>query len=530
MKNMNPIFSLKNFRSFGEDGADFELAPITILTGCNSAGKSSLVKALMLMSKEKTYSTNSFAGDRKQPDGILKVSSPDLVLGGFKDIIHRRDTSKELVFSYSMWSNYLNEEVTCKKVYGCRNGVRDDGKLKTLTIEKKDGTEIYRAFLDNTVLINNDGSESVAYFLNEYDGIQDLMDNIKGEYQTFLAVYGYLYYSFLEKKSSKRHPDSEAHKKILELQTKAHEQLVSAGLSVKEAEKYDEWIVFKWHNINHPLDKSVWDKEYEDSLSDEEKEALGLEKFYNCVIDEIFSPWFIKDSSYIDSSSNYISRVYNVKDTDKFSVLLFDLVNRSDTYVYNTSPFVNYWLKEFGIGDKLTVVGDNKGQGAEIYLHINEGNEEEQRLLADEGYGITQLASLLLQIDLIKNKHQYYDNDENVAYAPTFISVEEPEIHLHPKYQSKLAEMFVEAYQKFNIHFIIETHSEYLIRRLQVLVADKENTITPKDISLNYVEKDGNTGVSSNRKIEVCEDGYLDDTFGEGFFDEATKWSKKLIF
>ena len=49
---MNPIFSLKNFRSFGEDGADFELAPITVLTGCNSAGKSSLVKALMLMSKQ----------------------------------------------------------------------------------------------------------------------------------------------------------------------------------------------------------------------------------------------------------------------------------------------------------------------------------------------------------------------------------------------------------------------------------------------------------------------------------------------
>jgi AAA15 family ATPase/GTPase len=35
MKNTNPIFSLKNFRSFGEEGADFELAPITVLTGCN---------------------------------------------------------------------------------------------------------------------------------------------------------------------------------------------------------------------------------------------------------------------------------------------------------------------------------------------------------------------------------------------------------------------------------------------------------------------------------------------------------------
>ena len=40
MNTSNPIFSIKNFRSFGNDGADFELAPITVLTGCNSAGKS----------------------------------------------------------------------------------------------------------------------------------------------------------------------------------------------------------------------------------------------------------------------------------------------------------------------------------------------------------------------------------------------------------------------------------------------------------------------------------------------------------
>ena len=526
MKNTNPIFSLKNFRSFGEEGADFELAPITVLTGRNSAGKSSLVKALMLLSKEKKHNTNSFAGDRKQPDETLKVSYPELVLGGYKDVVHFQDANKELVFSYTMWSNYLNEEVICKRVYGYKNGVRDEGELRQLTIEKKDGTEIYRAFLDNTFFLNNDGTENISYFLNDIDAIHDLIGNVKGEYQTFLFVYGYVYYSFLEKKSSKRHPEGDVHKKTLALQAKAREQLIAAGLTIEKAEEYDEGIILEWHNMNHPLDKSMWEKEYEDSLTDEEKDALGLEKFYNCVVNEIVSPWFVKDTSFIDSSSNKISRAYNVKDTDKFSVLLCELVNNSNTNEYTTSQFVNNWLKEYKIGEKLTVAGVGAGLGAEIYLH----NNGVKRLLADEGYGITQLASLLLQIDLIKNKHQDYDNDENLTYAPTFISVEEPEIHLHPEYQSKLAKMFVEAYQKYNIHFIIETHSEYLIRRLQVMVADKENDITRNDISLNYVEKNGDSGVSSNRKIEVCEDGYLDDTFGEGFFDEATKWSKRLIF
>ena len=91
-----------------------------------------------------------------------------------------------------------------------------------------------------------------------------------------------------------------------------------------------------------------------------------------------------------------------------------------------------------------------------------------------------------------------------------------------------LAEMFVEAYQKYNIHFIIETHSEYLIRKLQVLVADKENALTANDVSLNYVEK-GKDGVSTNRKIEILDDGRLHGAFGTGFFDEADNRAMDLL-
>ena len=164
---------------------------------------------------------------------------------------------------------------------------------------------------------------------------------------------------------------------------------------------------------------------------------------------------------------------------------------------------------------------------------INE--KEEERLLADEGYGITQLVALLLQIDncipiflgcdedtLIKEHKKVYN------YEPKTICVEEPEVHLHPKYQSLLADMFVEAYQKYNIHFIIETHSEYLIRKLQVMVADKENALSPNDVSLNYVEKDEN-GVSTNRQIKIEEDGSLSDSFGAGFYDEADTLAIQLF-
>jgi predicted ATPase len=88
--------------------------------------------------------------------------------------------------------------------------------------------------------------------------------------------------------------------------------------------------------------------------------------------------------------------------------------------------------------------------------------------------------------------------------------------------------MFAEAYQKYNIHFIVETHSEYLIRKLQVMVADKEYSLTSNDVSLNYVEKDEN-GESTNRKIEILEDGRLSDSFGTGFYDEADTLAMDLF-
>ena len=46
---MNTKFGIKNFRIFDEDGILFDISPITILTGTNSAGKSSLAKACLLL-------------------------------------------------------------------------------------------------------------------------------------------------------------------------------------------------------------------------------------------------------------------------------------------------------------------------------------------------------------------------------------------------------------------------------------------------------------------------------------------------
>ena len=100
---------------------------------------------------------------------------------------------------------------------------------------------------------------------------------------------------------------------------------------------------------------------------------------------------------------------------------------------------------------------------------------------------------------------------------------------MHPKLQSMLAEIIVDAYTKHNIHFIIETHSEYIIRKLQLLVANK--SLPNSDISILYVyDNDYKPGYEPQvKKIGIRKDGMLNGNFGEGFFDEADMLSMFLL-
>ncbi len=112
------------------------------------------------------------------------------------------------------------------------------------------------------------------------------------------------------------------------------------------------------------------------------------------------------------------------------------------------------------------------------------------------------------------------------------IIIEEPEIHLHPKYQSMLADMLLDAYLNYNIHFIIETHSEYLIRKTQVMVAnknykDEEELKKESPFMVYYID-------GRNRDLPVYAMGYkisggFENKFGEGFFDEAAKLDMTII-
>ena len=104
------------------------------------------------------------------------------------------------------------------------------------------------------------------------------------------------------------------------------------------------------------------------------------------------------------------------------------------------------------------------------------------------------------------------------------ISVEQPELHIHPRFQTELADLFLET--KNDHSYLIETHSEHLILRLLRRIrqtTDEElpegvSKTSPDSVSIVYLEP-SEEGVQAKR-IRVDEDGEFKERWPQGFFNE----------
>jgi predicted ATPase len=108
----------------------------------------------------------------------------------------------------------------------------------------------------------------------------------------------------------------------------------------------------------------------------------------------------------------------------------------------------------------------------------------------------------------------------------TTVLLEEPELNLHPALQSLLAEMLHEAFEKFSLRILVETHSEYLIRNTQLLVKRFEMEIKPNynPFSVIYFDKG-----QKQWKMNYREDGKFIEDFGTGFYNESARLAIDLL-
>ena len=122
---------LTNFRVFGER-TDIALAPLTILTGPNSSGKSSVLKAIQLLQ------------ENIADIGHLNFSHGEHKLGNFDMALNRNATDKTMVFTLPFEFQGMTEEMYMDWIYEMdTSNPLQYGKLTRLSVcLEKDGHEV----------------------------------------------------------------------------------------------------------------------------------------------------------------------------------------------------------------------------------------------------------------------------------------------------------------------------------------------------------------------------------------------------
>ncbi len=129
---------------------------------------------------------------------------------------------------------------------------------------------------------------------------------------------------------------------------------------------------------------------------------------------------------------------------------------------------LNYFLENLGFHELL----DTEEQWGTSYRVT----ANEKSTIVDVGFGVSQILPVIiagLRSDWAFGESKHFDSLDDYnsqASCSDLIILEQPEIHLHPKAQSRLAQFLV-SMALSGRRIIIETHSDHLIRRLRGLIA-----------------------------------------------------------
>jgi predicted ATPase len=158
-------------------------------------------------------------------------------------------------------------------------------------------------------------------------------------------------------------------------------------------------------------------------------------------------------------------------------------------------------------------------RGGHISLQLNQGAQSRFNL-ADMGFGYSQVLPILTQLWQLSQQRQQYRGYRR-RKAPITFAVEQPELHLHPRMQMRVAKAFANIIkeaqkQKIDLRLVIETHSEAIVNTLGRLIAEKK--LSSDDVNVVIFEKPQADKSSEVRISKYDEDGFLTN-WPYGFFE-----------
>lgn len=575
---MNTI-GFNNFRRFATF-PEMDLGDITLLVGGNNSGKSTLVKALLLcvdnLKLMSSYTnTNIFEFDA--PKFRFDANEwHDVKIKTFSRAIHNKP-----VTVIDLGSDEENTELPSEMrfvftigtfrfifdVYGERDGDEVTGEVSYISIEDRGNMVKYDiSFKSHNMCYSVLGSTSeretlIKRLYRDYKSAKEELEKLSDEGSDIAAI-------------------SSQSEKVGSLEKRIEEFVNPDDKELPEDFDYEQALRKQFRNFHaHEYTATSWDK-------------LPLEFYYsqlngNLLVDLIgnfiqfaknpgaAAPKDIEDPNEYGVAMDEYMRIqaarkdlqqeeYKMRKSQEdlkallnnFKIEYITAHAANQNTIYNTADrndyiaqtvhgfvrakiargqkeyiFVTDWMRKFGVGHDFDVISID----GEAYRVKIKDEDNSTVNLADKGMGSIQLMILLLRLATILREYEPQNIvtlEESYQLRYPTIIIEEPEQNLHPKVQSQLADLFLYLNKEYHCKFVVETHSEYLIRKTQVLVS-KENYEDNSSMKENNPFKvyyfDGEKKDKPYYSMEYRTDGKFSNEFGTGFFDTASNLAFELF-
>lgn len=452
---------LKNYRCF-EDTGVIDIKPITFLVGANSSGKSSFLKFFPLLKQSMNVKRN----------GVFLWLSNDVDFKDFNNTVKDGNGSIELSFQVDRLNISNNRRYTSRVI---------DNVTVSLKISRKNDDfdfleEINISFYDQYIVIRFDSNDNVEINING-EIIQSDREKVKSIGTNSLLPR----LLFFKDKNFDDEHSIFCYDELKSILNKVDdsENLQFRNLRrflfipyINSTSEFTKYLLKIWHNISKISPK----------IDTNRINNLYLYYHINNIIDSI-------NLNIINLAHNivyirplratteryYRFQNYNVDEIDSDGKNLAMFLYNLDAELKEQFKL---WTKKM-LNFEIDIIANN----GHIELKISEDGES-YRNMVDIGFGYTQL----LPIVAIIWKSIYMDferRDGQKIKHELLIVMEQPELHLHPRFQARFADLLTEMIsfcknEKKDIRFIIETHSEIILNKIGENIAlakfDREDT------------------------------------------------------
>ena len=410
---------LKNFKCFRKTDIDF--GKITLLTGANSSGKSSLIDALLAVMQTEKFPLYL------SPNGKYKN------MGGFENISHRN--KNELIEISLMFSKIKLEQI----------GETYSWKAKSIWQNSFKSAMPNLNYLKSSFNSPASDTEQEIYFKNG-----------KSIFKSFVKY--------------------------------AQEELKS---NHKEVSNYEE--------LEFAYLKSLYGSYY------------GLPGIGNKALIEQINNSFNYIHSYREEPTRQYFQVAKVKNkiepTGKgYAQQIAEWEETKDSRI----NLLTEYLQDLKL---IHSIKTKKRSDGTFQILVKTKEKSIYVPLTDVGFGVSKILPILVaDLQLIENALVYTEKAEIINQS--LLAISEPEIDLHPSVQADFAGYLVKQATKNQKQYIIETHSEYLLNRIRLLIAKGE--INEADVKVYFFE---NNGIETKtHSVKFCEDGQITGA-PDGFFE-----------